>query len=185
MNTGRTLLFAVCMTATIAGCGDDGTAGDDDDGSPSGTSSSGAGQGGDASSGGGIGATGATGSGGQGAQGGEPQGGAPGEVAVEMTVDPTTMPAGAVVQATITVQGFVLAAPTGQPNEDGEGHFHIYLDAAKGIDYLVADQSETVQLTIPDDTTPGAHTLRISLGENSHAPLDPPVEDIVDIMVTE
>jgi len=184
MITRCTLLFALVSTALVAGCGDDSTGGDDD-GSPSSASASSSGQGGGASSGGGMGATGATGGDGQGAQGGTGEGGAAGEIAVEMAVDPSTMKAGDVVQASITVENFVLEAPAGQPNEDGHGHFHVYLDGAKGTDYLIADQSPTVDLTIPADTAPGPHTLRISLGENSHAPLDPPVEDVVDITVTE
>ncbi|MBL8744006.1 MAG: hypothetical protein JNK04_23025 [Myxococcales bacterium] len=100
-----------------------------------------------------------------------------------MVVTPDTMAAGDTVDVMVTVTGFVLEAPQGQPNEDGHGHFHIYLDGATGGSYLVAGQTEQVSLTIPANAAAGAHTLRISLGENSHAPVSPAVEDIVDITV--
>lgn len=100
-----------------------------------------------------------------------------------MVVDPETMGAGDTVEVTVTVESFVLEEPAGQPNEDGHGHFHIYLDGATGGNYLVAGQTETVNVTIPANTAPGAHTLKISLGENSHAPLSPAVEFVVDITV--
>jgi len=102
---------------------------------------------------------------------------------VQLEVTPTTMAAGDTIQGTVTVTNFVLEAPAGQPNQSGHGHYHIYLDGGTGGNYLVAGQTPTTPIKIPANTTPGAHTLRISLGQNNHAEVTPTVEDIVDITV--
>ncbi len=131
--------------------------------------------GGEASTGG-TPSTGGTGEGGQGT------GGATGEASVSMTVDPTTVAAGDDITATVTVENFVLEAPGGA-NQEGHGHYHIYLDDASGGQYLIADQEPTTTFTIPANTAAGAHTLRVSVSDNSHVPLSPAVEDVVDITV--
>ena len=101
---------------------------------------------------------------------------------VKMTLDTTTMAAGATVTATITVTNFVLVPPTAT-NVAGQGHYHLYLDGASGGNYLAADQVPTKQVKIPLQTASGAHTLKVSLGENDHTPLQPAIEDIVNITV--
>ena len=178
MKTRWSLLLALCFSVGIVGCSDD-AEGDGDDGAGGSSSSS-------ASSGSGGQTASSTGTpaGGAGGEGAVSTGGSTGEPSVELSVTPDTMAAGDTVAATITVQNFVLEEPVGQPNEDGHGHFHIYLDDATGIDYLLAGQDPEVNVEIPSDTAPGAHTLRVSLGKNNHAPLSPAVEDIVDITVT-
>ncbi len=123
------------------------------------------------------------GGGGAGQAGASGTGGAAAEPTVHLTIDPTTMKGGDTVTATVDVTHFVLEAPAGQPNQPGHGHYHIYLDQASGGDYLVANQTPSVPVQIPQGTTVGAHTLRVSLGNNDHSPLSPPVEDHVDIMV--
>ncbi len=110
-------------------------------------------------------------------------GGGSGAATVTLMLDTTTVVAGGTVNGTVTVENFILEAPMGQPNQEGHGHFHIYLDDAMGVNYLVAGETTSVPITIPGGTAPGAHTLRISLGQNSHAPVSPPVEDVVDITV--
>jgi hypothetical protein len=184
MTPRISILLAACLIAAAVGCGDDGADGDPT--SSSGGSGNVGNEGGSgaagASSAGGMGSSNG-GSGGAGATGGAGTGGSPGEATVEMTVTPDTVAAGGTVKATITVTNFVLEAPVNQPNEDGHGHFHIYLDGAMGGSYLVADQVPMVDVEIPASTAPGPHTLRVSLGENSHAPVIPAVEDIVDITV--
>lgn len=124
---------------------------------------------------------GTVGAGGSSATGGS--GGSDTAISVTLSLDPLAMSAGATVNGTIGVENFVLEAAVGQPNQTGHGHYHIYLDEAFGIDYLVSDNVPSVPITIPEDTAPGIHTIRISLGENNHLPLNPPVEDIVDITV--
>ena len=87
------------------------------------------------------------------------------------------------VTATVSVTDFVLEAPNNQQNQAGHGHYHIYLDGASGGNYLVANQVPSVTFTIPASTTPGAHSLKVSLSDNHHVPLTPPVEDVVAITV--
>ena len=115
--------------------------------------------------------------------GGSNIGGSDTAIGVTLTVDPLSMSAGATVNGTIAVENFVLEAALGQPNQPGHGHYHIYLDDASGIDYLVSDNAPSVPIRIPEGTAPGMHTIRISLGENNHLPLNPPVEDVLDITV--
>ena len=105
------------------------------------------------------------------------------DATISFTVDPTTMAAGATVTATVSVTNFTLEKPVGQANQAGHGHYHIYLDDKTGGNYLVAGQTETVTFTVPQGTAAGAHTLRASLGENSHAELSPKVQDVLDITV--
>ena len=93
------------------------------------------------------------------------------------------MAAGETVTGTVVVTNFILEAPQNQPNEDGHGHFHLYLDGATGGNYLLNGQSSPIQITIPANTQPGAHTLRLSVSGNDHDPVVPAVEDIVDITV--
>ena len=173
----KNILLLLASLALVGGCSS---------GSSTGGGGGGASGGGDAtSSAGGAGgdATMNAGGGGSGQGGAIGTGGAPAAPTVHLTVDPTTMQASDTVTATVDVTNFVLEAPVGQPNQPGHGHYHIYLDQASGADYLVANQTHTIPVQIPQGTTVGAHTLKVTLGENDHAPLSPPVEDHVDIMV--
>jgi hypothetical protein len=101
---------------------------------------------------------------------------------VTATVSPTSVAAGGDVTVTVSTENFVLEAPTGQANQAGHGHYHIYLD--DDTDYLVADAQASVSVTIPDTTTPGAHTLRVELYNNDHSELDPEIADTIDLTVT-
>jgi hypothetical protein len=103
---------------------------------------------------------------------------------VEATANPTTITAGETTSVTIDVTNFTLVDPSTNTNPvAGEGHYHIFLDADTGGDYLVNDFTTPVTVTIPADTAPGAHTLRVALFDNVHAALAPAVEDIVNITV--
>ncbi len=101
---------------------------------------------------------------------------------IKATVNPATMAAGDTVTVTIAVTNFVLMPPSGT-NVAGQGHYHIYLDGASGGNYLAADQVPSKQVKIPLTTKSGPHTLKVNLSENDHTPLQPPVEDIVNITV--
>jgi len=170
MRAAHFILGLVLLPIWVA-CGDDGETG---------TGGAAAGGGGSAPTGGTAPEGGAPETGGAPSDGG---GGGAATATVALVVDPTTMAAGDTVEAEITVENFILEPASGQPNEPGHGHFHIYLDGATGGNYLLAGDSSPVDLTIPANTTAGAHTLRVSLGENSHAPVSPAVEAVIDITV--
>jgi len=101
---------------------------------------------------------------------------------ISMTVNPTTMAAGSTVQASVTVTNFNLVDPnTHMTDVAGQGHYHIYLDAQ--TNYLVAGQTPQIAVKIPAGTSAGAHTLRVSLSDNKHVALAPPVDETIDITV--
>jgi hypothetical protein len=175
MKLSYALMVGASLSLVALGCGDDSTS--------AGGGPEGGGNSGGSSEGGAPPQGGTPDQGGTAPVGGEGEGGGVEGASVSMVVNPETMAAGDTVEVAVTVENFVLEEPSGQPNEDGHGHFHIYLDDASGGNYLLAGQTENVNLTIPANTAPGAHTLKISLGENSHAPVSPAVEFVVDITV--
>lgn len=117
---------------------------------------------------------------------GTPDAGGAGLTAVATSA---TVTAGGVVELTITPpDGFTFVNPvngdgSARPNAEGEGHYHVYLDNDTGGMYLSNDFVSPVDVTIPSDTTVGAHTLRVQLFENDHSAIDPVVETVVDITV--
>ncbi len=60
----------------------------------------------------------------------------------------------------------------GKPKVPGRGHWHIYLDG-KWIGASAASEYVVTELT------PGPHHIRVSLANNDHSPLRPPVEDSI------
>jgi hypothetical protein len=175
LMTGAFLAWMICGAAACS-----------DDTSSDGPSSGGGGHG--ASGGGGHGgseggAGGGDGGGGQSAGGNGGAGGAATTPTVALEITPTSAAPGAMVQGTVTVTNFILEAPVGQPDQDGHGHYHVYLDDAVGGDYLVNGQTPGVSIPIPAGATPGMHTLRISLSDNHHVPFTPEVEHVIDLTV--
>ena len=87
-----------------------------------------------------------------------------------------TGPVGGDVTATITVTGFVLEAPGGQPAIDGHGHIHAYLDDATGGAYLaiISTTASPAVIGLPSGTT-GPHRLEFQLVGNDHMPLVPEI----------
>jgi hypothetical protein len=87
------------------------------------------------------------------------------------------LPIGAPTQLTLAISNFTLTNFIGSTgNQAGRGHVHVYLDANDNSDYLVADYIERPRVVIPNGTSVGAHTLRVSLRNNDHTPLSPAVE---------
>jgi hypothetical protein len=97
----------------------------------------------------------------------------------------TNVDCGSTVTLNITTTDFVLEAPTGQPNQDGHGHYHVYLDNATGGDYLAADAAATVDVALPAGVTAGAHTLRVELFENDHSAITPAITSTVELTVSD
>jgi hypothetical protein len=102
---------------------------------------------------------------------------------VDASAAPSTIAAGGDIELTITTADFTLEAPVGQPNQNGHGHYQVYLDDATGANYLALGSTGSIPVTVPPATVPGAHTLKVALFANDLSPLAPPVSTTVDITV--
>ncbi len=81
------------------------------------------------------------------------------------------------ITLTISVTDFRLAPDSiGAVNQDGVGHYRIYLDDASGNDYIAVGAESTTIVTIPADITDGSHDLRVVLHNNDNSPLQPAVQ---------
>lgn len=88
------------------------------------------------------------------------------------------------ITLTISVTDFKLAPDgIGAANQDGTGHYRIYLDSASGENYLAAGADATTKVTIPADISDGSHDLRVVLHNNDKSPLEPAVEGSVLLIV--
>lgn len=88
------------------------------------------------------------------------------------------------ITLTISVTDFRLAPESiGAANQDGVGHYRVYLDGASGDDYLAVGAESIAKVTIPADISDGSHDLRVVLQNNDQSPLDPPVEGSVLLIV--
>lgn len=104
-------------------------------------------------------------------------------VSVSVPAANATLPIGAPTQLTLAVTNFVLTNFVGTTsNRAGFGHVHVYLDAADNNDYLLADYITRPRVVIPNGTSVGPHTLRVSLRNNDHSALTPPVQVVVPFM---
>lgn len=73
----------------------------------------------------------------------------------------------------VDVHGFIMdPAAIGKSKVPGRGHWHVYLDGK----WIGASGADEYALT---DVTPGPHHIRVSLANNDHSPLSPPVEDSI------
>ena len=88
------------------------------------------------------------------------------------------------ITLTIEVSGFTLdPAKMDQANEEGVGHYRVYLDNASGQDYLAQGADNTLKITVPETITDGSHDIRVVLHNNDHTPLDPTAEGSVLLIV--
>jgi ABC-type enterochelin transport system substrate-binding protein len=88
------------------------------------------------------------------------------------------------ITLTISVMDFRLAPDSiGAANQDGVGHYRVYLDDASGDDYIAVGAESTTKVTIPADITDGSHDLRIVLHNNDKSPLQPAVQGSVLLIV--
>lgn len=83
------------------------------------------------------------------------------------------------VEVQLRVTGFNLVNKLGQPAQEGEGHYHYWLDQKTGTG--TPGYTSTFTLT---NLTEGQHTLWVELRNNDHTPLSPPVEASVTFTVT-
>ncbi len=107
--------------------------------------------------------------------------------AVSMTVSADKTHAvqpGDEITVTVALTGFTLdAAKIGASDESGIGHYRVYLDGATGEDFLAESGTPVTRVVIPQDVTDGSHELRAVLYRNSRAPLEPPVEASVTLII--
>ena len=89
-----------------------------------------------------------------------------------------------VITLTIDLTDFRLAPDgIGTANQDGVGHYRIYLDSASGDDYLAVGAEPTTKVTVPGDISDGSHDLRVVLHNNDKSPVEPGVEGSVLLIV--
>ena len=88
------------------------------------------------------------------------------------------------ITLTISVTDFRLAPDSiGAANQDGVGHYRVYLDDASGDDYLAVGAETTTKVTVPADINDGSHDLRVVLHNNDKTPLQPAVRGSVLLIV--
>lgn len=92
-------------------------------------------------------------------------------VTISAPADSATVAAGGTLNFTIAVANFGLTAPS-DTNQDGRGHYSVYLDDASGTDRISTERvATTFTATIPAGTTAGPHRVRISLRQNDETPV--------------
>lgn len=88
------------------------------------------------------------------------------------------------ITLSVSVNGFKLdESRIGQDNEPGVGHYRIYLDDARGEDFLAAGAAPNRKISLPSSITDGSHELRVVLYNNDKTPLSPAVEGRVLLIV--
>jgi len=110
---------------------------------------------------------------------------AAGTVGVSVTADKTyAVQPNDEITLTISVTDFRLAPESiGAANQDGVGHYRVYLDDASGDDYLAVGAETTLKVTIPADINDGSHDLWVVLQNNDKSPLQPAVRGSVLLIV--
>jgi hypothetical protein len=88
------------------------------------------------------------------------------------------------ITLSISVTDFRLAAGSiGGANQDGVGHYRVYLDDASGGNYLVVGADAVAKVSVPADINDGSHDLRVVLHNNDGSPLEPAVRGSVLLIV--
>ncbi len=88
------------------------------------------------------------------------------------------------ITLTISVTDFRLAPDSiGTANQDGVGHYRVYLDDASGDDYLAIGAQSIAKVAVPADISDGSHDLRVVLHNNDKSPLQPAVQGSALIIV--
>lgn len=82
------------------------------------------------------------------------------------TVFPLIMVTTVDIPVSFTVSDFTLVAPTGQDNVAGQGHAHLFLD--QETTYRALGVSPLTAKMVPA----GMHTLKLTLHNNDHTPID-------------
>ena len=73
---------------------------------------------------------------------------------------------------TVEITGFALdGAAIGKANQDGVGHYRVYLNDASGDAFLAESAEKQAKVRIPHDLADGSHELRVVLYNNDRTPL--------------
>jgi ABC-type enterochelin transport system substrate-binding protein len=114
-----------------------------------------------------------------------PAAAAAGTAGVSVTADKTyAVQPNDEITLTISVTDFRLAPDSiGAANQDGVGHYRVYLDDVSGDDYLAVGAEATAKVTIPADISDGSHDLMVVLHNNDKTPLQPAVRGSVLLIV--
>jgi hypothetical protein len=94
----------------------------------------------------------------------------------------------------VNVNHFRTVDRQGEANAPGEGHIHLYMDVdpmpdTPGKAAIPADANATwADIAVSSHTfygvPPGPHTFAVQLVNNDHTPIEPPVNDSVEVTVT-
>ncbi|MEW5853693.1 MAG: hypothetical protein AB2A00_33265 [Myxococcota bacterium] len=104
---------------------------------------------------------------------------------VTATVIPAAVTAGAQVTLNIQTVNFTLdGAAVGSANVEGHGHYHVYFHDTSTENLLAAGADSTVAVTIPLTASTGSHPIIVTLQNNDHTALSPPVSYTVNVDVT-
>jgi len=87
------------------------------------------------------------------------------------------------LEVNIDVSNFTLIPQSiGLANQDGEGHYFVYLDDAEGAEFLYSGADNSFTVPLGDGVAPGIHSLRLALVANDNSPLG--IEETVSFLVS-
>ena len=98
-----------------------------------------------------------------------------GTITIVSPVPGAEVPAGQPVLIDARVDGIQMAPLSATVNRPGEGHLHTYVDGQLA---LMTGAGDRDQVTF----TPGPHTVRLEVTDNSHQPFSPPVEKSIQVI---
>lgn len=87
------------------------------------------------------------------------------------------------ITVSVEVTGFSLdGSVMGQSNQEGVGHYGVYLDDT-GTDPIAVSAQPSIKVKIPEDITDGSHDVLVVLMNNDSSPLTPNVQGSVLLIV--
>ena len=85
---------------------------------------------------------------------------------------------------TVEITGFSLdGAEIGKANQDGVGHYRVYLNDASDDGFLAESAEKQVKVLIPQDLADGSHELRVVLYHNDRTPVSSAPQSAITLIV--